>query len=98
MKPEYYNNKRAELWFCAADLAKAGVVLDLSRLLPEVVLELRRQLLAPTYLLNGKGVIVLEEKKETKKRLGRSPDDADAFNLAYLHNWPGKEQVLGRIR
>lgn len=98
MKPEFYHNTRAELWMSTAELAKQGVVLDVSRLDPGVVLELKRQLLAPTYTLNGRGVIVLEDKEDTKKRLGRSPDDADAFNLAYLYNWPGREQVLGAIQ
>jgi hypothetical protein len=32
---------------------------------------------------------VVEPKEETKKRLQRSPDDADAFNLAYAGKGKG---------
>lgn len=42
--------------------------------------ELRRQLTAVRFkVVNSNGKIALEPKEETKKRLGRSPDDADAF-------------------
>ncbi len=41
------------------------------------------QLLAPKYGLDASGRIKVEPKDETRKRLGRSPDDADALLLAY---------------
>lgn len=44
---------------------------------------LEQQLLAPQWTISDNGKIVLEDKDETKKRLSRSPDDADAFILAF---------------
>lgn len=41
------------------------------------------QLIAPTYTRDSSGRIKIEPKQETRKRLRRSPDDADALLLAY---------------
>ena len=45
---------------------------------------LRQQLLAPAWEVDSAGRRAVEKKDETKDKIGRSPDDADAFNLAYL--------------
>jgi hypothetical protein len=46
---------------------------------------LRQQLLAPAWGYDERtGRRVVESKDETKKKIGRSPDDADALLLAYL--------------
>jgi hypothetical protein len=46
---------------------------------------LRQQLLAPAWGYDERtGRRVVESKVETKKKIGRSPDDADALQLAYL--------------
>jgi hypothetical protein len=45
---------------------------------------LKQQLLAPAWDLDTAGRRVVEKKAETKRKLGRSPDTADALNLAYL--------------
>lgn len=42
------------------------------------------QLLAPKYGLDVHGRVKVEPKDETRKRIGRSPDDADALLLAYF--------------
>ena len=42
------------------------------------------QLLAPKYGLDAHGRIKIERKDETRKRIGRSPDDADALLLAFF--------------
>jgi hypothetical protein len=82
-EPEQFKNTRSELWFTTADKADGGRI-DLTLLPKTVLAKLRQQLLLPTYELNGSGQKVVEEKKATKKRLrGRSPDDADAFNLSH---------------
>lgn len=48
------------------------------------------QLLAPKYGLDAHGRVKVEPKDETRKRLGRSPDDADALLLAfYVGGLPG---------
>jgi hypothetical protein len=45
------------------------------------------QLLAPQWWPDAKGKKVVESKEDLRspKRLGRSPDDADAMNLAYAN-------------
>lgn len=79
---EGYPNRRSELWFSVAGRAADGQ-LSLARLPDGVRRELRRQAMAPTYKVNGKGQRVVEPKEDTKKRIKRSPDDMDGLNLAY---------------
>lgn len=79
---ERYPNRRSELWFAAAGRGRDGD-LDLSRLDSADYDRLVVQLTAPKYKPDSRGRDVVEPKDETKKRIGRSPDDADAFNLAY---------------
>lgn len=77
-----YPNLRSQLWFHAAGLAKKGELFLGG--LPKAALDrLRQQLLAPVYKLDSQGRRVVEPKDETKEKLGRSPDDADALHLAY---------------
>lgn len=77
-----YPNRRSELWFTVAERAARGE-LDLSGLPRETLLLLRRQAMAPRWRLDSEGRRVVEPKHETKRRLGRSPDDMDALNLAF---------------
>lgn len=77
-----YANTRAQLWFEAAALARAGWV-DLSRLDPETRDRLRVQLTTPYYEIRPDGSRLVEPKKDVKERLGRSPDDADALILSH---------------
>jgi hypothetical protein len=79
---EGYPNRRSELWFVVAERARDRRV-DFSRLSLAVRQELRRELMAPTWKVDSKGRRVVEPKEQTKKRLGRSPDNADALNLAF---------------
>ena len=72
--PRYYNI-RAEMWWNMCEWVKAGGCLPNDE-------QLLKELCAPTYaLLNGK--ILLEDKKQIKKRLGFSPDRADALALTF---------------
>lgn len=82
-----YPNKRSELWFHVAEAASEGLV-DITRLDKEVQAALRRQAMAPTWKLDAHGRRVVEPKSDTKRRLGRSPDDMDALNLAYASYGP----------
>lgn len=84
---EGYPNRRSELWFVTADRALHGQ-LDLSRLPASARRELRRQCMGPTWKVDSQGRRVVEPKDQTKKRLKRSPDDADAMNLAYAFAAP----------
>jgi hypothetical protein len=81
-RDEDYPNRRSELWFDVSERARLGKLV-LRRLPAEVRLRLKTQALAPTWRLDSQGRRVVEAKDRTKSRLGRSPDDMDALNLAY---------------
>ncbi len=82
-----YRNKRSELWFLAAACAAEGFV-SFGRLDPDVRKKIKAQAMAPVWRLDGAGRREVEPKEDTKKpnRLGRSPDDMDAVNLAYYEH------------
>jgi hypothetical protein len=70
-----YRNRRAECWLSMAEWVKQGGALPNIR-------ELVAELTQPTFtFVNGK--FLLEEKDQIKKRLGRSPDLADALALTF---------------
>lgn len=70
-----YLNKRAEMWFRLSEWVKRGGGL------PNLA-QLTRELTTPTYtLVNGK--FQIEPKDQIKKRLGFSPDLADALALTF---------------
>jgi hypothetical protein len=72
-EPEKYYNKRAEVWCKAGDVFADGDVMFRSK---DHVL--KGQLCTPRYeFRNGK--ILIESKDSIKKRLGKSPDRADAY-------------------
>jgi len=87
-----YKNRRAEMWISMAEAIKGGLVLpDLGELVGELT--------TPTYTFVS-GQLMLEEKDQIKKRLGRSPDLADALALTYaLPDMPGDVlRTLQRLR
>jgi hypothetical protein len=72
-QPEKYYNLRSEIWCGAADAFADGdvqLVTDDPRL--------KGQLTCPTYEFRD-GRILIESKADIKKRLGNSPDRADAY-------------------
>ena len=71
---ERFSNVRAEMWWNAMTQVQDQMV-------PwPVDEELRTQLMAPRFkVVSSNGKVQLEPKSETKKRLGRSPDRADAY-------------------
>ena len=72
--PERWSNLRAEMWWYAREQIVGHMVAY-----PEDE-ELRRQLSAVRYKpVSSDGKIKLELKVDTKARIGRSPDRADAF-------------------
>lgn len=77
-----YPNKRSEMWFNTRQLVD-GDGLSFARLDPATRRLLRRQFLAPEWRVDGAGRCLVEPKERTKERLGASPDDADAVNLAW---------------
>ena len=70
-----YTNMRAQMWMEMAEWVKAGGCLPK---IPELVSELT----APTYFFSS-GKFQIEAKDQVKKRLGRSPDLADALALTF---------------
>lgn len=71
-----YKNRRAEGWMKMAEAIKGGMALPM---IPELIGELT----TPTYTFNM-GKFQLEDKDQVKKRLGRSPDLADALALTFM--------------
>lgn len=96
-EPDRYPDKRSELWFQMVRRAAAGGVAfsaigsdgaPYSRLDRDSIQRLRLQAMAPKWRMTQKGQRQVEKKADTKKRLGFSPDDMDALNLAYYEtNW-----------
>lgn len=80
-KESEYPDKRSEMWFDAKELAARGEI-DLSRLPLDTRRKLRLQLLAPAYTMEV-GRRRVESKKDIKKRVKRSPDDADGFLVSH---------------
>lgn len=79
--PDRYPKLRDEVWGNAAVLLRDGVV-SLAGPAEHEYRDLRAELTAVTYTLDPSGRVKVEGKDEIKKRAGRSPDFADAFNLA----------------
>lgn len=72
--PDQYRNRRSELWFAMSDwLQEGGQIPSDDRLAAELV--------APKYSFDNQARRVVEPKRDFKKRLGRSPDRADAVAL-----------------
>ena len=91
-----FPNLRGALWFGLAEEAGKGNV-SWVRLPREIKAELRRQLTAVRYSLNPRGQRVVEDKLDTKARLKRSPDDADAVLLAFCNVAVIPERLIGRV-
>lgn len=73
----HYANSRSEAWHRFSEwLHRDGILADGPNGQPEE--QLTADLVAPEYTFDSRGRIVLEPKADTKKRLGRSPDRADA--------------------
>jgi hypothetical protein len=79
-----YANKRAEIWFEMAEWIKNGGALPA---IPEIVAELT----TPTYTFQGDKLLI-EPKDMIKKRLGRSPDYADALAVTFAFPIAAKPQ------
>lgn len=90
-----YPNRRSEIWFTVMELAKDNLI-NLSRLSERSRQLLRQQALAPMYSIDSRGRRVVEPKEQTKKRIGRSPDDMDALNLAFA-DYFGKVEYVSSL-
>lgn len=87
MNPARYVNTRAELWFMLREAAmqrdRLTALIDLSRLDVAIQKRLKMELIATRYKVNRKNQYEVLSKEDTKQLLGRSPDLADAMNLAF---------------
>lgn len=71
-----YPNLRSQLWFAAGEwLEEVGAI-------PPDDDDLDQELRAPRYGTDKRGRLQVESKDEIRKRIKRSPDRADALNLA----------------
>lgn len=88
-----YFNKRAEIWGSMKEWLKTGAIPAKIRGQETPLLD---QLVAPKYQVreDGQGSIQLEQKRDVKKRLGVSPDIADA--LACTFAYAGLTASIGR--
>jgi hypothetical protein len=84
--PRYFN-MRAQMWMETADWIKSGGCLPP---IPELIPELT----TPTYFFSS-GKFQIEAKDQVKKRLGRSPDLADALALTHALPDGPKRQGTG---
>lgn len=92
---EHYANWATEQWCGLKQRLQDG---DVELLQDD---ELAAQLSTRKYGLNSRGQIILEDKKTYKKRVGRSPDRADALVLAFSEGGqidPGLAAALGGAR
>lgn len=71
-------NKRSEMWTSLRDALKTGLSI------PEDP-RLEFELLSPNYTYDADNAILLEKKKDMKKRGLQSPDIADALALTYAY-------------
>lgn len=80
--PTRWLRQRSEIWWMGRQLAEDRRI-DLSGLEERDRERVISQLVAPHYTLDSSGRIVVETKDDTKARIKRSPDDADALLLAF---------------
>lgn len=82
-REDQFLNKRAELWWNARELSRLGTW-DLGAVDDDVIHELT----SPKYeVLDSRGKVKIEPKKDIIKRLGLSPDRAEALLLAFLDTY-----------
>jgi hypothetical protein len=78
--PERFVNLRAEIWWTIGRELSRDKAWDLSDVDDNAI----AQLVATKYQIERRsGRIIAEAKEQVRKRLGRSPDDADALLLAF---------------
>jgi hypothetical protein len=83
-EPKRYPNRRSELWFATRLAADQGGFHTGDCPQQALVETLWQELLSCRYSLDAKNRRVAEGKASVKERLRRSPDLADALNLAWL--------------
>lgn len=96
-QPKRFPRLRSQIWWeIGRGLSETGGW-DFSHLAEADREKLITQLTAPKYTHDAARRIVVEAKEETKKRLGRSPDDADALLLAFYSPRGGLDRFFDEI-
>lgn len=87
---EHYSDKSAEMWGNMRDILEENFTNFVQGKEPSVELpndeRLIKQLANRKYKIDSKGRIDLEQKEEMKKRIGESPDLADAVIYSFAEN------------
>lgn len=91
---ESYGNLRSELWFESHNMFLTGQI-SLANVHSSTVFDLKKQLVAPLFTYDRLGRRLVEPKDETKKRLDRSPDLADALMLSFAVNTEFTSGITG---
>lgn len=97
-QPARFPRLRSQIWWEIARQLSEDRGWDLSQLEPDDRERLISQLSAPKYSHDSSRRIVVEKKEETKKRLGRSPDNADALLLAFYGAAGGHAQAMDWLK
>jgi hypothetical protein len=88
--PKKYRNKVAEMWWRMREwVMNAGAIME------DTQLEL--ELAGREYGHNEKDQLVLERKDDMKKRIGCSPDWADALALTFAFKVPKRRTPRGEL-
>lgn len=82
IEPDKYYNLRAEAWMRAAKMFSEGRISSDN----SIDFKLKNQLLMPRYEFKTNGKVIIEPKDSIKRRLGSSPDRADAYIMGL---WAG---------
>lgn len=92
-QPHRFPNLRSEIWW---EVARRHC-LEGTWSLADLDEKTQKDLIAPRYRTDARGLTVVEPKEETRKRLKRSPDHADALNLAFYEpHGHGQGKTFGR--
>jgi len=82
-EPNRFPRLRSQIWWEVGRKLSEDLAWDLSELPEDDRERLISQLTAPKYTRDAAGRIVVEKKEDTRRRLGRSPDNADALLMAF---------------
>jgi hypothetical protein len=97
-KPHRFPRLRSQIWWEIGRQLTEDGGWDLSELEDDDRERLVTQLTAPKYSLDASRRIVVEKKEDTKARLGRSPDNADALLLAFYGGSGQGSAFMGAMR
>lgn len=97
-EPNRFPRLRSQLWWEIGRKLSEDRGWDLSQLAEDDRERLASQLTAPKYSIDSAGRIVVEPKAETIKRIGRSPDNADALLLAFYAAPGGHDAAMDWLR